>query len=52
MFAAHVAALAALVEGKPGEAYPHVVASVQPFVKVGHTILLAPWTAKNNVRSV
>ncbi|KAK9902673.1 hypothetical protein WJX75_002119 [Coccomyxa subellipsoidea] len=33
LFPALVAALAALLERKPGEAYTHLVASVQPFIK-------------------
>ena len=33
LFPAHVAALFALLERKAGEAYTHIVASVQPFIK-------------------
>lgn len=37
LFPAHVAALWAVLERKAGEAYTHIVASVQPFIKARFT---------------
>ena len=41
MLPAHVAALAAIADGRAGDAYQQLIASVQPFIKVSPPLALS-----------